>query len=304
MAAVSTLGSVTFNTSVSLHGVTRLAVTPGNRIIRPRGDGYLYPTRVYTSQILPVIDFTTMDVATALALGTNTFGLYGIALSAAFSCYLTERTADAGLATTGEKLAVSTGMVVPVRLSVARGEAAQLELRVHARSTDGTTNPLSRTADQTVPASAALTSCHTIGKVMINGSELAAYLVDRIEYDPGIEVITLGGDLYPTKLYIGAVNPRFTIEISDTDALATLGLTGLAQNTTDSVISLRKFDPNGGRVADVTAEHITFTIDDGLVWAEQVEGDQDGTDRVRVIFEPAWDASNNIVVFSAAAAIS
>lgn len=303
MAEVATISKVTFNTSLSLNGVQRCRHVPGLRTMLVRGDGQLSPTRAYIQGISPAIEVATLDVATALALNTAQFATKGLALSAAFNGYLTQRTADGGLAATGDKLAMGNGLIVPTRLSVRNEEAAVLDIMVHGRSSDGTTNPLSVTADQSVPAGSAITACHTVGKLMVNGAQIAANLIQGFDWDFGVTVRAIGGDglLYPTRLHIVQVQPRLSWEVSDADALAAIGLAGTAQGATDSLFYLRKFDPNGGRVADGTAEHVKLSIDDGLWWVEEAAGDTEGDVSVRLVCEPVWDATAEPVVVSIAA---
>ena len=303
MAEVATISKVGFNTSLSLDGVLRCAHVPGIETVTVRGDGQLHATRVYIKSIRPRIDFTTLDVGTALALNSAQFATKGLALSALFSGYLTQRTQDGGLATTGDKLAMAQGLIVPTRLSVRDMEAATLECAVHGRSADGTTNPLSVTADQTVPVGTAITACHTVGKLMVNGAQIAANLIQSFDYDFGLAVEPLGGDgvLYPTRLHIRQVQPRLSWELADADAVAAIGLSGVAQGATDSLFYLRKFDPSGGRVATATAEHVKMSIDDGIWYVEDAGGESDGDVRVRLVCEPVWDAAVEPVVVSIAA---
>lgn len=304
MSEVCTIGRVNFNTSLYLSDIQRLSAGPGLRISRLAGDGQLYPSKAIINQIAPTIEFDTRDLATALALNSNLFPINGLALSAAFGGFMTQRADDGALETTGDKLAISNGIIIPVRLSVKDMEPGVLTCRVVGRSTDGTTNPYTVTADQTVPSTVVLPAVHTVGTVKVNGSAYA--LCQSIELDFGIDLIVLGGDgqVYPTKIFIAKAAPRFIIESADADLMATIGAVGTKQGATDSVVYLRKFDSNGGRVADVTAEHISFTIDDGLISVESVECNADGHDVVRFAIDPVWDATNNILVTSAATAIT
>lgn len=304
MSEVCTIGRVAFNTSLYLSAIQRLTVSPGLRVSRLSGDGQLSPSKAIVNQIAPALEFETLDLATALGLNSSAFAVAGLPLSAAFSGYMTQRNDDASLKSTGDKLSIAAGLIYPKRLSVRDMEPGVLTCGVAGRSSDGTTNPFSITADQTVPSTVVVPGVHTVGKVSINGS--AAALVQSMELDFGIELIVLGGDgqLYPTKLFIAKVAPRFVIESADADLVATLTAGGTKQGATDSLVYLRKFDSNGGRVGDATQEHISFSIDDGIIYVEDVTCDSAGHDVVRFAIEPVWDATNNIVVVNAASAIS
>jgi len=298
---IATLSKVTFNTSLGLNGIQRCNVLPGLEVGRYRGDGQLFPTRAWIHQITPAIEFETLDVATALALGTYAFAYQGLALSAAFNCYLTQKTQDGGLAATGDKVAMANGLILPIRLSVRHNQPAALTCRVIGRSADGTTAPMSVTADQNVPAGEQITAGHTVGKLSLNGS--AYTMVEAMDLDFNIEHELLGGDgqVYPTRLHILGASPKFTFELADADMLAAVTLLGTKQAATDSLFWLRKFDPNGTRVADGLAEHIKFSLADGIWYPEQVENQQGGHASVRLVCEPVWNGTDAIIVASAAA---
>ena len=83
-----------------------------------------------------------------------------------------------------------------------------------------------------------------------------------------------------------------------------LGLSGAAQGATDSVVYLRKLAKNGTRTADATAEHISFTIDDGMMYCSDItnrHGQRIGTE---IVIHPIYDGSIAILVIDPACAIA
>jgi hypothetical protein len=80
----------------------------------------------------------------------------------------------------------------------------------------------------------------------------------------------------------------------------------VAQSSTDSLVYLRKIQQNGIRVADATTEHISASIDDGLVTIRSVSAsnaDNDGA-AIEVMIEPNSDGTNPILALSTTTAIT
>ncbi len=125
-------------------------------------------------------------------------------------------------------------------------------------------------------------------------------------FDFGIDIIKHGssGLVFPLFTGIQTRRPRFTIGTNDITALLDIGLEGTAQTATDSVVYLRKITENGARVADATAEHISFTIDDGMIWVTSMGGSNNSPQAGEIIIQPTFDGTNPIVVTSTTATIT
>ena len=104
----------------------------------------------------------------------------------------------------------------------------------------GTVSPVVRTASQSLPALAYTREVFTLGPVKLNGTAVDG--VQEVTIDFGIkeEVKAGSGALYPQLVAISEIRPRVTVRVNDESALATLGLQGVAQGATDSLIYLRK----------------------------------------------------------------
>ena len=85
---------------------------------------------------------------------------------------------------------------------------------------------------------------------------------------------------------------------------ASLGISGVAQTATDSLIYLRKGDTDGGRKSNATAEHVQFSMDDGAIYVQDGDATEDGDATVNIVFQPIYDGTNENLVVDTAIAIT
>ena len=144
----------------------------------------------------------------------------------------------------------------------------------------------------------------TTGPVKINGTVLEG--IQRISVNFGLQLKIIGGSgcPFPEFIAIQARQPKITIQSTHVDFATESGM-GLyvPQNSTDSLVYLKKIAQGGVRVADATTEHISFSIDDGMVTITEASGDQGGG-AINVLIEPTFDGTNAILAVSTATAIS
>ena len=98
--------------------------------------------------------------------------------------------------------------------------------------------------------------------------------------------------------------PKITIKTTDVISLSTFGLSGVAQGGTDSVIYLRKVAEGGARVQDGTAEHISFTVDEGMITVTGIDANDGEVANSTIEITPTFDGKNDILAIGTAVAIT
>lgn len=269
-------------------------------------DGIVDPTYTAIAEQRPKVSLTSSALATILAKA----GIAGLAIAAAGAeygadCYL-KKVAAYGTRETGSnhvRLRIMNGFLLPRTLNAPHNQVATLGMDLIA-IWDGTNNPIIIAGSQALVGSPVVSAVWTAGKVMINGVQLEG--VQNISIDFGIQEMVLGsdGNVWPTYCAIRERRPRITIRTLDAISLSTFGLSGAAQTGTDSLVYLRKMDKNGTRVADNVAEHIKFSIDDGVIQVRSVRGSHPNQFESEVTIIPTWDGSNAILVLDTASVIS
>lgn len=290
----------------NLDGIESFSVDPGLQEVLLTAGGYVDPSYVATMANAPMFTATVSDLATLL----GTAALSGMQIPQSTTITTTDvyftKVAEGGTragATSHLKVTINEGLMLCQSISWSQGQHATAQVEIHT-TYDGTNAPLVYTASQSLPHTPVIGEAFTGGKITINGTVLNGVTSCTINF--GYQVIkeSSGGELYPTFVAIGQRNPRIEITTKEVPSLSTFGLNGTAQTASDSVIYLTKIDENGTRVADGTAEHISFTIDDGEIWCGAFGGGNNDSHEGRVIIQPTYDGTNAIMVISAATAIT
>lgn len=278
---------------------TNRAITPGANQIRSSGGGDLNPTHTAVTAIDPRITLDTMHIAAALGItGTTGAAINSGALLTLFSRQL----ADGGTFSSGSnhvKYVMNKGLLLPRQLSASiDGATISLEaIGVH----DGTNEVIVVTSGQAFGGESTVSQSFIVGPASINGT--AVNNVQSLEINFGlIEQLTRGsGSTRHTHGAVRKQEPVLTFTTTDAALAATIGAVGTAQGLTDSVFYLRKIADGGNEVADATTEHISFTLDKGLI---QWQGGS-GSDMEPHTFAyyPDFDGSAAIIVINAAVAI-
>ncbi len=200
-------------------------------------------------------------------------------------------------------LAADSGLVLPRSLSAGHDEVATLSYEILLLSAGGNA-PLVATKNQTLNADPSADELFVAGPASINGVALTGVQSINIEF--GINEILLGGDgdVYSSFAAIMTRQPKITIELSDMDLLADLGIGGAAQGTIASRIYLRKVAKDGLRVADAAAEHICISIDAGRIHVKEGGGKPSDPARVTLEINPVYDGTNDILAINTAATIT
>ena len=269
-------------------------------------DGGVYNTYVAVMGQAPVLGFTTTKIAAVLAK----CGLTGLAIKADVdelgAQFWFQKLVEGGTRAAGAShllMTVKQGIIIPRTLNAAPDAPATLSYEAVA-TYDGTNDPVVIAASQALVGSPGVSEAFTVGKVMINGAQLEG--IQNISIDFGIQltVIKADGLVWPTYVAVMKIQPMITIGTVEIGSLNTYGLTGTAQDASDSIVYLRKLSEGGSRVADVTAEHISFTIDAGHISVQNANASQDGNAMAQVQIVPTYDGSNAPLAINTAVAIA
>ncbi len=305
VAAAHFLYAVNINAAadVLIDQIQSFGLDPGLAEMILGGDGSVYNTFVAVARQAPRASFSTTALKTALdkvpttGLKINSDNIVEMFLQAAD---------EGGTRKTGAnhtKMAINEGLLVPRTLNAPDGSPATLSLEAVA-TFDGTNDPVTITTGQSLVGSPSVSEIWTCGPVSINGSALTS--VQSIDIDFGLMEMVLGSDglVWPTYASIAKIQPIITITCLDANAINTFGLTGTAQGATDSLLFLTHCSEGGMRVANATATHIRFTIDEGRISVRSVGG-SDGEPLQSVVqITPTYDGTNAPIVMNTAVAIA
>ncbi|HUV11130.1 MAG TPA: hypothetical protein VMX12_09135 [Acidimicrobiia bacterium] len=311
VSSLHTLYAVLLNTetlggsSVLFDQIQSFSISTGLSRIMQRGDGDVDPTYVSIMSQRPMFGFTTTALATAL----GSCGIGGAEIDngtyPGIECWF-QAMSEGGVRATGSshfKMTGAQGILVPRSIQAAQDGVATVAFEA-ILTYDGSHEPIVFATSQALSGSPSVGELFTVGPVSINGAALTA--IQGITVDPGISLITAAGDgdVWPTYVAIQSRDPSIRVSTTDVTALSTYGLDGTAQGATDSVVFFRKLAEGGTRTAEATAEHISITVDDGMITVENASVSQDGVASGDLVITPSYDGSNAIIAISAAAAIA
>ncbi len=228
-----------------------------------------------------ITSFTSGDVAALVALNTSTFCSVGFpSLSTTNTVPLKIRTNGAVFAT-GASHPWITGascLVVPTSFEASQdGDFATCGADIHWISATGLASGFASAVSQTLAAQA-FNAEHTLGPAYINATLIGG--VQSVKVNPGIEVVKppLGsGSVRPTHVSIKLSTPTIEITVNDFDAITTT--LGAFTAMTSANVYFKKRADSGVFTANITAEHIRFTLAAGLADTNNiaVSGNDDGS---------------------------
>ena len=292
---IYTLGPVELN-AVDIQGNTDLNVSPGLITAIRGGGGSLSPTLAVKLGEEPKVSFTTKDVATALG-AAGVLGL-DLASGAKFSY---SQIAQQGTRTAGSTHVTATilkGLAIPKRLSVSKGELAELSYEIFVVDpTKAVTTGLVISAVAALPSVPGAVGAFSLGPVVLNGTTIDVQGWS-LDFGLNVEVVGSNGAVLPVAAGIMSQAPSLTIRTVDAGDLAKQGTA-----ITTVVAYLRKCTATGP-VADATATNIKFTIEEGLFWADSASASHGGFVDCTLNVSPVFDGSNAIIVVDTASAIT
>lgn len=161
-------------------------------------------------------------------------------------------------------------------------------------SGDGTTHPIDTTADQTIDSTAFTENEFSMGKIVLDGTDIVGLLSHNFDFGHSPGQIKSDNDIFPTHTWLESTAPTLTAQIIDVDAFrATHGIGG---RITDLLWYYRHLSTGGDYVATGTATHIKMTAYDGE-WnlVEHGAGHLDA-ESATVVFNIIDDGTNDLTV--------
>lgn len=153
-------------------------------------------------------------------------------------------------------------------ISSEQGGMSQANVEITPLSTDGLTTPISVETGQSL-SSQAFTYNFGLGPALIGATAVPG--LTRVSINPGLEVMyrAYAGGIYPSKAFIGEVNPSITWTFEGTDVQSTLALFAAIGSTCTQY--LRRRTAGGTYVANGTGSHISFTLTGGITITDTAE---------------------------------
>lgn len=265
-------------------------------------NGQVDPQFVALMNQTPRITWTTSALARALAK----IGINGYAIADADEAvFFLQKLAQGGTregATSHIKLTLNEGIQIPRTLQGSQGDIATISYEAFA-TYDGTNSPIVIATGQSLTGSPTVDELFTVGPVVINGALLDG--IQDITVDFGITELLQSANGQVWAEFAGIMNrvPSITIRTTNVESIDTFGLVGTAQGITDSLLYFRKKAEGATVVADATAEHIKFVLDEGRITTRTINATQDSPAMSELVYTPTFDGTAAIMAIDTAAAI-
>lgn len=309
VATVHTLGAIVVSGSgaFNLDGVTQVNVSPEVAHLIQNGGGVVDPSFVAVGTVTPMISVTISDIATALAnMGINGLCFPNSTVITTVDLYFTKLALCSPRASGSShfRIRMNKGLIVPKTIESQYGQVATLTLEIHPIY-DGTNAPLGFTDSVALPHTPSIDELFTLGPSKINGTEVDGVQGRTINFGLTVGKVGASSDIYPTFVAIERREPTIDVRTLTVPSLSTYGLTGTTQSSSDSLFYLTKMaEGGGGRVANGTSEHISVSVDEGLIKLGSASASNNQRAEVGLTVVPTWDGTNDIFVLSTTATIS
>jgi hypothetical protein len=293
--------------AVTLAGVEQVSIDPGCKDLAQYAAGQPDPSFVGTMENQPMVTATITDLAIALANGITPDGLAISSTSTVTSIDVFSTQMAPGGMRLGSgshfKTTISKGICIPKSIKCTQGQRATMDLEIHGLY-DGTNQPFIYT-DSVSITPPEITELFTIGKVMINGTELSGVTSISVDFGIQLEIQSATGQPYPTFVGIKTRAPRIDVTTKTLPSLNTFGIAGTGQGVSSTCVYFQKMANNGTRVAAATAEHIKISLpaSQGLIYCKAFGGSNNASHEGIVSIVPNT-GTNPILTISSASAIS
>jgi hypothetical protein len=289
--------------SVFIRATTNNDIQDGITVDRTLVDGAVDPWTANVIDESPVITIETLDIAGALGVcgfnsTTGSVTIYGAKIDGA----------GRASGNVHEIVEAGTARIYPVQLSMPHGQHARLTFRVVPYSNSDTVPPLARKAIGALPAETLNSDRFSIGPVKVEAQDISGKTSVNIDFGITLDE-QLGkydGANWLKEALLLSRQPRVTVSTVNvgmrafTMGTASTDRVGAVPITTTATIFARKRN-NTGYVANATEEHVSFVINNGIVYPIGQTGNP-----VQYTFgiDPFADASNAPIIIDTTAAIS
>ena len=300
--SLSAAGGVT----ATIKGVTSSRYSKNVQQVIGHGDSEPRPRTRFTERRSSMIDFTSFDLPAALAnIPSVGLDIGNDATRDGLKFFLQKILAGGmrvPIATAQhKKLTMRKGILVPVRLEIPETGNANVACQATAVK-DGANAPVAVTSNVALETAGGASVGFGLGPVKINGTTIVGRVSASINFGITVEQIYDSGEIDPTEVHITTIEPSISLVCLDVANFAVLGLDPLDISST-VVIYCRKRSADG-YVADITAEHVSLTINDGIFNWTEAGGEDNKPIRITGTIDPSWDGTNAPIVTNTATAIS
>lgn len=290
------------NDSTFISQFTSSEVSPGIEAMVANAAGQIYPQFAANMGQKPEIRFTTPQVKSILDL-VGSDGIHD--LSAANTDLYFKAASDQGnriasANSSHNRYRVAQGFLVLESISAGHRNEAQATCRIIC-AYDGTNSPLVYAGSQALSGTPTSGEHFLVGECHLNGSEIDA--IQDLNLDWGHNILQAGGsgELYDTFNAQMQSQPTVSLTTFSTGFWGTATLNGL--DLSSASFYLRKLSRTG-RVADATAEHIKFTLEDGLIYIDRTNGDGMSPNITSIMVRPIAASATGLGITVASTAVA
>jgi len=268
--------------AVTVKNITQVSHKTGQQHRKAMNSGGAAISQVSGKSSEEISSLVSSDLATLMAIGTNTFVSAGLYIASGTITIPGKVRAAGGFFASGSAHIGLTGakaLIVPTSFECSQdAEFATCGFDIHWLSADGLTKGCDDASGAAL-GSQAFGSEFAMGPCYINSTLIAG--VQSFRITPGIEVTKppLGsGSVFPTQAFIKKVEP--TIQLTVNDFASVAGTIGDWTAMTSANIYLRKRADSG--VYSASSDNVRFTFAAGLTDTDSydISNNDDGTSTI------------------------
>lgn len=243
-----------------------------------RGTGAIEPGLLAVGDRAPFLSWSTNDLLTwasvfTTAVGNDAETKYAIAPQAGASVIRYQKALSGssryGTGTTNHLVTTFRNSVATWQgLSADQGGNASVRMRLDAIY-DGSNEPISIAASQTLSGGSTPVSLYTLGNVKLNGSFVSGVMSSSVEPNTNLQKLFSDGLDMPTFAYVSDVGWVVTFT---TNTVSIQQSSGYHFAITALLVYFRRRTPNNRNYSDASLQHIKFTFTNGLAYVNRVEG--------------------------------
>jgi len=278
-------------------------INPGIALEQPAVDGQVDPKMTLVNALSPTVALQTLDIGAGLNAigGANAMSGQVITYSSAEVAMFCQRQSHGATrdgASSHLKVALQSGLIIPVSANVGNDGPGLLEMLCILRH-DGTNEPVAFTASQSLAGTPAGDVGYWCGPVKLNNVDVDSVQAIRIDFGISPVIRRHGGSVQPRFVGVQRRTPQITVTTDDVDLVNTYFKSVAIASATH--VYFRKGTSAVDRVAEGTAGHCKFTVNDGAISAGAAGGNPQSLD---IMIRPHYDGSNAIIVIDTASAIT
>ena len=266
-----------------IDGIVNGSISPGLELFLGRSDSLKYATAVAIAQQRPAAQFGSLKIAAMNTL----FGIDGQAISATpLDFYTVVRTTGGSFLTTGEKISVNKGIIVPRTLSVRQGTPAVITYAVIMGGTAADAAPFSTLSAQTAPVGMTVDEAFFLGAVTKGSGDLLEIVGWDIDFGFQIDVQMCDGWQFPACVAWSVQQPTIRILSQESTALVAVTVDGDDDTVT---LKLLKFLEGGFRAG---TGDLTFSTHENIMHVESLGGNSGDDAETAIVVVPVFDGTN------------